>query len=384
MESRRMKTLRMIAVPVAAAGVAFILYRIFSGAQCAGLLRHLRLFTLALFLATLLTPAMGWVANRVGALDNPGDRKIHKIPTPLLGGAAVFGAFFLSHVFQMDFTREMTGLFIAGFLMLAVGTIDDVKGGLPSSARLLAQVAASLIVIAFGMRLNLMSHTWWGPPMSIALTVFWLVGITNAINFLDGVDGLASGLSASTSAIFFILAYRLNDPYLAFITVTLCGASLGFLIFNFKPARIFLGDGGAGFIGFTLAAFGVMGNWSGGNPIVSFSIPIIVLGVPIFDMIYTTVERLATGKARGLKQLLEYTGRDHLHHRLAGLGFNDIQTVLFICLVTLALGFGASVIPTAPKMTTVYLMMAQAVCVFVIITLLMLYGARRNGNGNGG
>jgi len=318
------------------------------------------------------------------SLYNPGARKIHKFPTPLLGGAAVFGAFFLSHVFQMDFTREMTGLFIAGFLMLAVGTIDDVKGGLPSSARLLAQVAASFIVIAFGMRLNLMSHTWWGPPLSIALTVFWLVGITNAINFLDGVDGLASGLSAATSAIFFILAYRLNDPYLAFITVTLCGASLGFLIFNFKPARIFLGDGGAGFIGFTLAAFGVMGNWSGGNPIVSFSIPIIVLGVPIFDMIYTTVERLVTGKARGLKQLLEYTGRDHLHHRLAGLGFNDIQTVLFICLVTLALGFGASVIPNAPKMTTVYLMMAQAVCVFVIITLLMLYGTRKNGNGNGG
>ena len=140
----------------------------------------------------------------------------------------------------------------------------------------------------------------------------------------------------------------------------------------------------AGLAVFTLAAFGVMGNWSGGNPIVSFSIPIIVLGVPIFDMIYTTVERLVTGKARGLKQLLEYTGRDHLHHRLAGLGFNDIQTVLFICLVTLALGFGASVIPNAPKMTTVYLMMAQAVCVFVIITLLMLYGTRKNGNGNGG
>lgn len=293
----------------------------------------------------------------------------------------MFIAYFAAKAVRPEFSREMIGILIGGWVILVVGIVDDVvRGGIPAKLRFLAHAAAAGVAIYFGVKLDFFPFTPWGRIISIVLSVFWIVGIINAINFLDGMDGLAAGLAAVASGSFFIIGYRLNDPYLGFVSVALCGASIGFLLHNFKPAAIFLGDNGATFIGYTLACLGLMGEWSGGNPFISFSVPIMVLGIPIFDMIYTTAERFASGKVRTFGQWLAYTGRDHFHHRLADHGFLDYQAVLFIYFINLTLGLVAAVIATTTSEITLGLLLAQGVCIFLIITILM-YFSRKTDNG---
>jgi len=374
------------AAPVAIVGLA--LPPVARAARESGILTQLHLLGMAFFLAVLLTPAMGWFARRIGALDHPDPRKIHAVPTPLLGGVAVFGAFFAAHFIHFTLDRQMIGIFIGALLILMVGAIDDKTGGISARYRLLAQIAASAIVICFGVSLHLFPFTTWGKALSIFLTIFWIVGITNAVNFLDGMDGLAAGLSATAAGIFFVIAYRLNAPYLGFISITLCGAALGFLVHNFTPATIFLGDAGATFLGFTLACFGVMGNWANANPVVSFSVPILILGIPIFDMIHTTVERIATGKVRNFGEWLAYTGKDHFHHRLADHGFKVNEVVIFACFLNITIGLSAVVIAFSST-DDMAILLAQACCLFLIITILMNYAAAKrnfgdNGNGKNG
>ncbi len=378
------RVMRKILIPAAAVAiVALVLPPVTRAAQSSGILTQLHLFGMAFFLAVLLTPVMGAFARRIGAIDHPDPRKIHAVPTPLLGGVAVFIAFFAAHFIHFNFDRQMIGIFIGASLILVVGAIDDRTGGISARYRLLAQVIAAGIVIYFGVSLHFFPYTTWGKALSVFLTVFWIVGITNAVNFLDGMDGLATGLTATAAGIFFVIAYRLNAPYLGFISITLCGAALGFLLHNFTPATIFLGDAGATFLGFTLASFGVMGNWSNSNPIVSFSVPILILGIPIFDMIHTTVERIASGKVSNFRQWLDYTGKDHFHHRLADHGFKTSQVVLFTCFLNLTIGMSAVVIAFSST-DDMAILLAQSVCLFLIITILMSYAAAKRISGKNG
>ncbi len=351
---------------------------IFLKGPSSGILRVIILFEVSFFTCVLLVPAMSWLSEKTGVLDYPNNRKIHAVPMPLLGGVAVFVSFFVSHLIQPEFTREMIGIFIAALLILVVGIIDDSsKKGLSSKIRLIAQFTACLVVISSGVVLKLYPMTWWGKSISIVLSIVWIMGITNATNFLDGMDGLAAGLGAVASGVFFIIAYRLNSPYLGFVSITLCGACCGFLIFNFRPASIFLGDSGATFIGFTLACLGLLGDWSEGNPFISFSVPVVVLGVPIFDMLYTTIERFATGKVHNIPQWFSYTGKDHFHHRLSDHGLSYFQTVIFIYFISLTLGFEAVQIATTTSTVNMALSLAQTAFMFLIITVLMYF--RSNG-----
>jgi UDP-GlcNAc:undecaprenyl-phosphate/decaprenyl-phosphate GlcNAc-1-phosphate transferase len=209
--------------------------------------------------------------------------------------------------------------------------------------------------------------------------LFWIVGITNAFNFFDGMDGLATGLAVLMAAFLGAVAFETNQAGLGWLAIALIGAGLGFLPYNFRgrePAAIFLGDGGSTFIGFTLACLAVKGNWADANPIVSFSNPLLIFGVLIYDMVHITVERILTGKVRSVKEWLDYVGKDHLHHRLERALGSRQASVAMIFLLTICLGLAALALRHAGT-TEAVLLLAQAGLIVAMVTLLEVIGRRR-------
>ena len=188
------------------------------------------------------------------------------------------------------------------------------------------------ILYKFGVWMSFLPDTWWGHVGEVVITTPWVVGITNAFNFLDGMDGLATG-SAGINALFFGLVALTDQPFVMLRSLALAGSCLGFLPWNFRknqPARIFLGDGGSNFLGFTLAGIGVIGNW-GENSLVGLAVPILILGVPIFDTTLTTVVRIKRGQVRTFGEWLRFTGRDHFHYRLSDLGIGNRESESGVC-----------------------------------------------------
>jgi len=318
------------------------------------------------------------VAFRLNILDHPEERKIHKKPIPLLGGLAIYISYVVTIFLNFNFSIELKGIILAGTIILIIGLVDDIKS-LSATWKLVGQLAACLTLILFGVKLSFLPNTWWGYGGEVVLTIIWVLGITNAVNFFDGMDGLATGLAAICSLSFFIVAQITNQHYLGYLTIALAGSAIGFLKFNFKPASIFLGDAGSTFLGFTLAGIAVMGGWAERNPKIALSFPILVLSVFIFDMIYITVARFWEGRVRNFKEWIEYTGKDHLHHRLLTLGFNEVQTVLLIYLMTACLGIGGIILHTNENLR-IYLGFLQALFIFMIIVILMLAGRRTTKN----
>ncbi len=336
--------------------------------------RWLFLLVFSFLLAFLSTKVIGRIATKLKILDQPNERKIHKKPVPLLGGLAIFASYIATIIFNFHFSIELKGVVIGGTIILITGLIDDIKH-IPATWKLISQVLASSILILYGVKLSFLPSTWWGNAGEVLLTVIWVVGITNAVNFFDGMDGLATGLTVIGSLSFFIVALITGQQYLSFLTIALAGSCLGFLKFNFKPASIFLGDAGSTFLGFTLAGIAVMGDWAKDNPKVALSLPIIILSVLIFDMIYITIARVWDGRVRRFKEWIEYTGKDHLHHRLVALGFNETQTVLLIYLIAACLGIsGINLI--ASEDLRIYLEFIQAFFIFIIIVILMITGRK--------
>ena len=334
------------------------------------------IFSTAAITVTLLVPGVMWLANRFGAMDYPGGRRIHTIPTPRWGGIAVYGAvIFALLIGSIHYMPNLKALLIGSTLILAVGLYDDVKGA-PALTKLLVQVLACVILLANGIHVTFLTNVPGGLVLEWIITTVWILGITNAINFLDGMDGLVSGLVAGTSLIYFALSMLVHSPMLAYCSIGIFGAAISFLGFNIKPARIFLGDGGSNFLGFYLATMSVQGGWSKNDPIVSLFIPILVLSVPIYDMTFTTISRIATGKVTSFRSWLEFTGRDHLHHRLEALGLSRAKVVLTIWFLNLAIGLGAITLFEARTYGAVALI-AQAVCVYITLAILEIMGARK-------
>jgi len=336
--------------------------------------RWLFLLIFSFLLAFLSTKVIRRIATKLKILDHPNERKIHKKPIPLLGGLAIFVSYVITIFLNFSFSRELKGVVIGGTIILIIGLIDDIKH-IPATWKLISQVLASSILILYGVKLSFLPSTWWGNAGEVLLTVIWVVGITNAVNFFDGMDGLATGLTVICSLSFFIVAEITGQQYLGFLTIALAGSCLGFLKFNFKPASIFLGDAGSTFLGFTLAGIAIMGGWAEKNPIVALSLPILVLSVLIFDMIYITIARVWDGRVRNFKEWIEYTGKDHLHHRLVALGFNETQTVLLIYLIAACLGLGGINL-LATEDLKIYFEFIQAFFIFMIVVILMITGKK--------
>lgn len=337
-------------------------------------LRGLYLLLFAFLLSFLFTPVIRYVATKLKILDMPEERKIHEKPIPLLGGLAIYISYVVTIFLNFSFSIELKGVVIGGTIILLVGLIDDIWK-VSATWKLVSQILASSVLIVFGVKLSFLPNNWWGNGGEIILTVIWVVGITNAVNFFDGMDGLAAGLTAICSLCFFIVAAITHQAYIGFLTIALAGSCLGFLKFNFKPATIFLGDSGSTFLGFTLAGIAVMGGWAEKNPKVALSLPILILSVFIFDLIYITIARSLDGKVRNLKEWIEYTGKDHLHHRLVNLGFMETETVLFIYLIAACLGISGINLKTIGDLK-IYFELLQGLYIFIIVVILMLVGRK--------
>ncbi len=336
-------------------------------------LRWSYLFLISMSAVFLLAPVSAWLAVRIGAMDIPGARKVHFSPVPRIGGAAVYLAFMAAVIRNQQFSLEIYGIMLGGSIIFLLGFFDDWKG-LSAGTRLFWQTAAALAVTFFGLHLSLPAKIPFSMTISTVLSVVWLVGIVNAFNFMDGIDGLASTMGAVCALLFLGIGWKSNQYPLSFISAALAGACFGFLRMNWRPAKVFLGDSGSTFIGFILGCLALYGSWATDNPAVSLSTPLLILGIPIFDIIYTTVSRVRNGSVRSVKEWLEYAGKDHFHHRLMKLGMSVEQTVGFIVVLNICLGLGAWNIRHTASTTGTWLLLAQSVLIFLVVVALMILG----------
>ena len=331
-------------------------------------------------LALVLVPLVRAYARWRGVLDQPSARKVHDVPTPLLGGAAVYAAFAITVLMNFNFSRELKGVALGAALVVAVGILDDLID-LPAWTKLLGQLGAAAIAMAYGATLTVIPHGVPGSGLlNVVVTALWMLTVTNAVQFLDGMDGLAAGTGVITAIFFSVVALQTGQPYLMFLSASLVGACAGFLPYNLRPggATIFLGDSGAAFIGFTLAGLAVMGVWAENDPVVALLTPTLILAVPLFDIAFVGIVRVVTGRVHSLHEWLAYTGKDHLHHRFEQLGFTKTQTVFLIYFLCGTLGISAMLLNGAQAREAV-LILVQAACVLAIVAVLEGVGRGRAG-----
>jgi len=330
----------------------------------------------AFVLVLILIPICIKIARHFNIQDSSGGAKNHLIPTPLLGGIGLFTVFLTVVSFYQPWTPQMTAIIIGAGIIVVMGTIDDIRP-LSSVIRLLGQLLAAGIVMSVGVKVSFLPHIWWGEALSVLITSVWILGIVNATNFADGADGLATGFAVIAGIFFFLISLHLDQFSILLISSILIGAGLGFLVFNFKPAKIYLGDGGSTFLGFMLACLSLYGGWSRWNPMIAVGIPIMILSVLIFDMIYITISRIKNSHVHNFKEWLDYRGADHFHHRLMHLGFREEAAVVFIYSTSIIMGLSALVIEHARTSFPVVVLVIQATMIFINITILMLIGRER-------
>jgi UDP-GlcNAc:undecaprenyl-phosphate GlcNAc-1-phosphate transferase len=288
------------------------------------------IFASALVLAIGGTPLVRRIALRLGIIDRPDARKIHVDPIPLLGGVAIYGAFIAALVLFGNRFRlnELISILVGASLMSFLGVWDD-RRGLSPLLKLVGQFLAASILVVSGVRIG--TFPW--EALNIAVTLGWVVVITNAMNLLDNMDGLSGGVGA-VAAIFFLLLAAMNDQYLVgALSAALVGACFGFLVYNFNPASIFMGDAGSLFLGFVLAAVGIKLRFPEGIEIVTWMVPVLILGLPLFDTTLVIISRLR----RHLNPLTT-PGKDHVSHRLVAMGYTRREAVLICYLVCAGLG----------------------------------------------
>ncbi|MEW6662941.1 MAG: glycosyltransferase family 4 protein [Bacillota bacterium] len=319
----------------------------------------------------IATPLVKRLAFRVGAMDDPDERKVHSRVMPRLGGLAIYLGFTLAILVTQPLTKTVWGLLLGGTLIMLLGMADDIKG-LSPRIKLAGQVAAALILVAFGVRVTFLTNPFDGMlplhNLAIPVTVLWIIGITNAVNLIDGLDGLAAGtagIAAVTMAVVTILAGQTAIAALALIL----GASLaGFLRYNFHPAQIFMGDSGSMFLGFNLAALAILGLTKGAT-VISLFIPVVILGIPIMDTLFAIVRRLFNRKP------IFQPDKQHLHHCLLNMGLSHRQTVVVIYLVNICLGVSAVLLT---QLTT-----DQSVLMLIGLSIAMLTAANKIGVSGG-
>ncbi len=297
------------------------------------MINYMLIFASALAIAIGATPIARKFAPRLGVMDQPSARKIHTRPMPRLGGAAIYLAFIVALLIEdRPYISQLVGILVGATLISFCGIWDDRWGMRPLLKLGVGQPLAALILVASGVRVSFLHH----PLLNVLVTIFWVVGITSALNLLDNMDGLSAGVATVASAFFLLLA-AMNGQYLVgSLAAALLGACLGFLFYNFNPASIFMGDTGSMFIGFILAAVGIKLRFPGRMDVVTWMIPVVILGVPIFDTTLVVVSRLR----RGLNPITN-PGKDHLSHRLVAMGMTQREAVMAIYLVCGGLGLMA-------------------------------------------
>jgi len=344
--------------------------------------RWAHILFLSFALSFCMNPVFVLIAKKLNILDLPDKRKLHEEATPLLGGAAVFIGFSAALLTNGIFSKQVLAIMVASLILFVIGIADDFKG-VAAGLKLLVQMVCTILVMSCGIVLRVLPVELGISATigNVLLTVFWIIGITNAMNFFDGMDGLAAGLGAVISFFLGVVAFQTAQPFLGWIAVAMLGSCLGFLPFNFRIKRnaaIFLGDAGSVVIGFILACVAVYGDWAESDPVVALVSPVLIFWILIFDMVYITIDRILTGKVANFRQWLEYVGKDHLHHRLANVLGGTKRSVLFIYLLGLCLGTSAVVLRNA-RPVDAFLLIIQACIMVVLISILERRGRLANG-----
>ncbi|MGJ9458151.1 glycosyltransferase family 4 protein [Oceanobacillus sp. CF4.6] len=279
------------------------------------------------FIASMLiTPFVIKLAIKVGAVDKPNERKVHQKLMPRLGGLAMFISFLIGFLLFIPETMEAWPILLGACIIVTIGIIDDLKE-LSAKTKLIGQIAAAAVTVLGGIQIDYISLPTgeilqfgaWAMP----LTIIWIVAITNAINLIDGLDGLAAGVSSIVLLTFSILAIFMGNPLVALLGFIMLGSTLGFLVFNFYPAKIFMGDTGSLFLGYMISVLAVMGLFKN-VAVFSLIVPIIILGVPILDTTFAIIRRIIH------KKPLSAPDKFHLHHCLIKIGFTHRQSVIII------------------------------------------------------
>lgn len=326
---------------------------------------HILGFLIAFLLAIVIVPVVRKFCIKKGYVDQPNARKMHKKPTPRLGGIAIWLCTVLAFgtvvLINYDYPNGncLSGIIIGGSLMFLLGLVDDLYD-LPPGLKLFIQIGAALIAFLLGVKIDIISNPL-GDPISLGLlslpiTILWLVGITNAVNFIDGLDGLAGGVVTIMAVTLGVVAVVTEQPASAIIAALLAGAVMGFLLFNFYPARIFMGDSGALFSGFVLAGLSVTGVIK--TVTASVLLPVLIFSVPIMDMSFSVSRRLIKG-SNPLK-----ADKEHIHHKLISSGLSQNRTVAILYLVCISCGTIATFLVGAQNL---YLFLIAFILLFMAI-----------------
>ena len=311
----------------------------------------------------IATPMVKSLAYKVGAIDVPKDnRRMHKVPIPRLGGLAIFIAFLLTTLIFADIDRQLQGILLGSVMIVVLGVLDDIMA-LKALPKLIVQIAAAGIAVYHGCVIQFFSNPnvfsdvsyvnlGW---LSIPISIIWIVAITNAVNFIDGLDGLAVGVSAISTASLIVIALLVSETNIAMVLIALLGACLGFIPYNMNPAKIFMGDTGATFLGYILATLSITGLFKL-YAIISFAVPFLILGVPIFDICFAFLRRIAKG------QNPMVADRGHVHHRLIDMGFSQKQSVAIAYMLAAILGLAAVLLTSSGELRALVLIGA----VFVV------------------
>jgi len=324
-------------------------------------------FLVAFGITVVMTPLMRWLALRSGIVDKPAQRKLHQSPVPYLGGIAIFAGFVIAALLVVPGSRPLNGLLLGAACILILGLLDDIMD-IPARVKLGGQV---LVALAFAMSspdntINFftnplsdqMMHLGW---LSIPITVFWVVAVINAVNLIDGMDGLAAGISLIAAVVLMFFAReQIYGTAAVILSAALAGSCLGFLQFNFYPAKIFMGDAGSMLLGFVLAAVSVQGTMKSAAAI-SLLVPFLALMLPIFDTASAIVRRALRG------QPVFKADREHIHHRLLAIGLSHRQAVLVMYLVGAVVGIFALLLPD----TNAIVSYALSVLLLLVLAVIM-------------
>ena len=322
----------------------------------------------ALLVALITTPIVKSLAQKWGAVDVPKDgRRMHDHPIPRMGGLAIFLGFLLSVILFLPFLGDMgispqiRGMLLGAVIIVVLGILDDIYA-LPALPKLIVQIVAAVIAVGCGNLITVISNPnvfsselyWELGWLSYPVTVVWIVGVTNAVNLIDGLDGLACGVSTISSMTMLVIALAMAEPEVAVLMAALAGACLGFLPYNMNPAKIFMGDTGSTFLGYVLGVVSIQGLFKY-YMLISFVVPFLLLGLPIFDTCFAFIRRIAHGQSP------MHADRSHIHHRLIDMGLSQKQAVAVLYIIAAILGLSAVVLTTLSPVRAMLLLFALCV-----------------------
>ncbi len=324
-------------------------------------------FAVAFVFSFSFVPVAKMIAEKIGAIDIPKDnRRMHKNSLPRLGGFAIFLGFLISILCFAELTRELFAFLLGAVIIVVLGIFDDSRG-LGAKLKFYVQIVAALLVIYLGdIKIDIFTNpnifsdrtfldlSDW---VAIPCTVLWIVAITNAVNLIDGLDGLAAGVSAIASVSLVFVSMLVGQADIALIAVAIAGSCFGFLPFNFNPAKIIMGDTGSTFLGFTLAVLSIQGGFKS-YAVISFAVPLLILGLPLFDTSFAILRRLLSGKG------IMTADRGHIHHRLVDMGFSQKQSVFILYSMSGVLGITAVVLAGSGALRALLLLICVLIFVF--------------------